>query len=486
MRRCVFFLFVFFSVAVAAEQIVVDVTAYNNATVSGDVPAGVEVQYMQYQTTHHKGRLLAGDSAVLTLSGMPLGRLQGVTLEMHSNMSGGAGSLRLYCAEAPVWQIDDDSFAAETWNGTYTNEFVEISKTFADYTPLSDIRVVITASVNSLYIRSFTFEYVAMSDQAYTVSFDTHCNERCRPRTEQEPGAGVVLPTLPDWSDEWLFRGWTEKWCPMTNVAPEYMPAGEIYYPSADITLHALYATKSSEKPVLRQVTQPVSGRYALGVVLYRKEGVVTYTCILTGGAPGPSHKLQTVQCNIEYDDEGYVLTGYDKVPEACIYILTFDEDSLTIKHEATGRVLGHNGKNLTNDSCRWAWQLTETGRVMVYYDYNAETNIASVFSVYPGNSIDDIDMQYGKVSNMYPSDMLGLILFPVECDTPTDVWYASEPVSNGVEQVQNDREYNSSDIGKVYDVSGRYIGEEHDYSTSAVPSVRIIRRQGCAEKVMR
>ena len=456
LHRYLFLLLLLCFARASAEQLVVTVTAYNKVTLSGDVPEGVSAQYMQYQSTHYKGRLLAGDSAVLIIEGMPQGRLQGVTLEMHSNQSSGAGAMQMQTDGQTVWQISDDTFASLGWNGTYSSSFVEITKEFDGYVPSADIRIKIEASVNSLYIQSFKIDYVQQASLACEVSFETYSGTPCRPRTESYAGAGVVLPAIPDLSDEWHFLGWAEQWCAMTNIAPEYMSAGETYYPQTDIVLHALYATRLSEAPVLRQVTAPQSGRYALGVLWKTSSGEESVSRILQGGKPDSSHKLETLQCDIYRDDSVFYLSDFTKVPDDCVYLLTFDDDSVSIVHELSGRTLGHKTRYLTNDSIRWLWQVTESKRIMVYYDYDSETNAAFVFSVYPGNGINDIGKRYGKVMQMYPSDMLGFILFPAELSEPQDdIWYASEPVSNGLKQQENAAIIDWYSPIELYDVCG-------------------------------
>ena len=488
MRRYLFFIiFLLFSVFTNAERLLVEVTAYNKCSISGDLPEGVEVQYMQYQSAHHKGRLLAGDSAVLEIKGMPQGRIIGVTMQMHSNQSAGAGQMCMTVGGLMVWNIEDETFASPSWYGAYSSSFVEISKTFDSYVPISDIRISISSSVNSLYIQSFTIDYLPLSDMACEVRFNTYSDTPCRPRTEASPGAGVVLPSIPNLSDEWFFIGWMNQWCPMTNIAPEYMSAGSVYYPRTDITLHALYATSRSGYAALEQVTEIASGRYALGVAIVKTNGDIASRGILTGGKPGSSHKLETLSCDISLEGGIFHLSDDMTIPEDAVYILTFDGDSLRIVHEQSERTLGYNDRYLTNDTNRWAWKETESHRVIVYHDYNEQTDIASVLSLYPSNALGDDMEYYGKVSNMFISDNnLGFILFPAEMSESTDVWYASEPTLNALEYVNEKVLQDLHAPMTVYDVCGRTVISGVVNMSDIPVGIWFVRHGDVVEKIIR
>lgn len=76
----------------------------------------------------------------------------------------------------------------------------------------------------------------------YTVTFDAQTGT-CEPAslTENAYQGGVVLPSATCSKSGWVFAGWAEAAVTNTTTKPNLLVAGETYYPTKDITLHAVY-----------------------------------------------------------------------------------------------------------------------------------------------------------------------------------------------------------------------------------------------------
>ena len=461
-----------FPLWLSAESLTATVTAYDKVTLSGDVPDGVSVDYMQYQSTHYKCRLSAGDSAVLNIHGLPYGRITGVTLSMKSNKSAGAGSLRMQVGDEEAWVIADAAFADEAWNGAYTTTYTDIVKNFDDLVITDDIRLVIASSVNSLYIESVKIYFTVSDELPSTVYFETYTGAQVRPRRERIPGEGVVLPDLDDPSETWHFVGWRESYTSKTDTRPDCIHADSLYVPPADITLHALYTTGDITTEGLPQQTGMQSGEYAF-VFPY-------YSVMMAGWNVRSDHKLFVRPCVIEQHDNKYYLAA-ESVPEACRYAVDFTSDSLFIRHSATGLYIGHNNSNqLSNDSTPWAWFVTENNGLYIHYDFDSQTNTGNGLSVRWGTYMADADSINVKVTPLVYDEAASFMLFHVEAGERPAVWFASEPSSDALQDIRA-AETDWSLPVTVYTCDGRVLTTGVISGPDALPRGIWVIRQGRA-----
>ena len=72
--------------------------------------------------------MTSGNSTTLQLTGWDGCILDSVVLSMHSNTAQGAGSLTMHIGERLVWKIADADFAHDTWYGSYTTNWVDITE----------------------------------------------------------------------------------------------------------------------------------------------------------------------------------------------------------------------------------------------------------------------------------------------------------------------------------------------------------------------
>lgn len=134
------------------------VSSTDQVLTSGDVPSGTLATFSSSYNRRHQ--LIAGTSATFTLSGMDGIKIRSITLHMRSNTSSGAGSLRVTNNQSLVWSIDNAPFNSSSWHGAYTTDTASIFHLFPDLLECGgELKIIITATVNSLYIFRYDIEY---------------------------------------------------------------------------------------------------------------------------------------------------------------------------------------------------------------------------------------------------------------------------------------------------------------------------------------
>lgn len=327
--------------------------AGKDAQPSGDIPEGASCAYEQ--TGSRSGQLTAGNHLTLTLSGYEAMQLQSVTLQMHSNTSAGAGSLQMKIGDSEVWTISDKTFDNTAWNGSYSTEWVAVSHALSEVVVPkgAPVTLYISATANSLYLQSVQLNYNSASQaDRYTVSFNTHIPQKVAALTESKPNAGVVLPDVPLDDAAWLFCGWTTRPVDEGKTAPVMYPAGAIYYPTANCTLHAVYMQQTDVQPWW-PADDPVSGDYIIamyepttGLMLYATGAVV-------------NGMLATVNLTLPAEN-GKVAMPITYHKDA-VYTLDFSGDTLRILHKETNTsvMLSANGKLAKNSTSGYIWTVS-------------------------------------------------------------------------------------------------------------------------------
>lgn len=142
------------------------VSSTSAVTSSGTVPTSSNASYSQTFST--AGQITKGKTATLTLSGYAGNKITGITLNMHSNKSDGAGTFSAKAGSTTLASID----SATTFNKWYDNTSygtndrdITVTMTNANYEIKSNESVVILISgtTNSLYINSYTIAYESSS-----------------------------------------------------------------------------------------------------------------------------------------------------------------------------------------------------------------------------------------------------------------------------------------------------------------------------------
>ena len=169
----------------------------SSVTTSGTLPDGESHSFScgNYQTGYAQ-LTTTNPTATLTLSGYAGQKVRAVLLKMHSNGSGGSGSLSIVAGSTTVASISTATFSDESWNGEYTTDWVLIEPDFTQYDVQTSENIVITlsATVNSLYVSEFRVQYEPSEVDTSAVDFaqmildDITCNAQ-----------GTSAPSSSDW-----------------------------------------------------------------------------------------------------------------------------------------------------------------------------------------------------------------------------------------------------------------------------------------------
>lgn len=389
-----------------AGEISFTVASYNSVTVQGDGADLVEVSYIQKQSTSYKSRLLAGDSAILTVRHLPASILGSATVRVHSNKTSGAGSLTLRVGGQTVWHIADCSFSAPEWNGAFSADYVPVSSLLD--APSGTVELIIAASANSIYFEQLTLEYTLAAPVPHTVSLENGAGASFELH-ESAPGEGVLLPFLQPVSEAYAHMGWTETAVSQQQEMPVFYPVGSRYFPSADATLHALWRT-ADQLQYLPSDTSFLSGEYVLAA-----DGPVPMAAV--GRVSGKA--LPAAPCVLQ---EGSVLVADHAAPSGR-YLLSFEADSVRITHVLTGSVVGYSGSSLAAVDARWHWQRAKNATVCFSFGAPGSEQCLlpkdESFGLYP-------------LASNSPEQYAHLLLFPAESlpEESVAVVYTSYPLS--------------------------------------------------------
>ena len=341
------------------------VASSNTVEVNGEEPMSSNAIFTRSSTTGQKGQMTSGNTTTLQLTGWDGCILDSVVLSMHSNTSQGAGSLTMHIGERLVWKIADADFAHDTWYGSYTTNWVDITHHIGKkVNPNETIEIHIKASKNSLYIQHYTLYYSLPDPKAYEVRLISGLSENPTPMIEEQIGAGVVLPAGVD-TLEWRFLGWSEREVLKDSVSPALMQAGMRYYPKCDCMLWAVYS--DGEGNVHHKNGE--SGEYVLASSLWQ--------IALKGGVVGETISTTPATIETTADGEQLLLTG---TQESMIYYLDFKPDNIVdIWHIGSRTWIGHEGTRLTDSDEEWQYRVLEDGSYCFYYNDNGQQRMLSL-----------------------------------------------------------------------------------------------------------
>lgn len=360
-----------------AAAVTATIDSWNKASLSGDV---VPTMQVAFENTSHSGtRITNGHTATLTLSGWSAEVIKQVTMTMHSNQSAGAGSIQV--------SIDGQSVASLSGTfkqiaGAYSSSSVPVTCTIPWCICENSLEVTVSATENSLYLESITVTYLAADPMAQCVSFRCGDIQSAYTYCEEASADGILLPdlldVLPDIAydtDSWAFLGWVAK--PYEDLsAPDYLPAGTRYYPSAPTTLYALFQESKTE--YIPQDTLMQSGEYAIAIA-----GGDDFYCL---AGPIEGTRIAAVSLPIHKDEQGYVLS-VPYWPEEYRYRLTIAHDSVMMYHSQSQTWIGYTTKALSALQKPWLCfpaahhsyflyhHPTATEARMLYLDIDANKN---------------------------------------------------------------------------------------------------------------
>ena len=319
------------------------ITSSSSVEESGNIPVGSEATYSRSGTSGRVGQMTAGNSTLLVLDNWGGIEIDSIALEMRSNKTAGAGSLNVSIGEDVVCKIKDADFSDKNWNGDFSDEWCRISRWIGEKVGIGEqIKILIQASKNSLYVNSYTIYYTLPEPEAYTVSFETGIGLKIPNSTEISPLSGITLPCIKDTLD-WTFIGWSESEVLESDSCPRIWQADEVYYPASHCKLWAVYTNERSQEAI----SNYVSGEYALVNTFWSRA--------MVGGIEDGMVSTRDVELSIT--ETSYALL--DKVTDDMVYAVNFLTDStLTIENIANEEWIGYNEKGLDDSQKVWHYHI--------------------------------------------------------------------------------------------------------------------------------
>lgn len=145
------------------ETVTYTVSQKDAVTITGTAPTGSSVTYLQ--TFDTPTQITKGNSATLTLSGFEGEKITGIVLNMKSNKKTGEGSFEAKAGSTIIASLPATTFNKWYNNKKYTSSWTDVTVTLTNdnYAIQTGEKVVITitATVNSLYIQSYTITYTS-------------------------------------------------------------------------------------------------------------------------------------------------------------------------------------------------------------------------------------------------------------------------------------------------------------------------------------
>lgn len=145
-----------------AETVTYTIATKTSVTVEGTVPEGSTAAYTQ--TYSDMGKMTKDNSVTLTLTGYTDCIITGIVLNMHSNSSGGSGTFSATAGTTSLAAIATATkFSSWYGNTAYTDSYkgitVELTNSTYRIQEGEKVVIAIAATVNSLYIQSYTLTY---------------------------------------------------------------------------------------------------------------------------------------------------------------------------------------------------------------------------------------------------------------------------------------------------------------------------------------
>ncbi|MCQ2340090.1 MAG: hypothetical protein MJZ79_04830 [Paludibacteraceae bacterium] len=397
--------------SVLGKTVVATVDSYQSATLSGDIWSA-DMKAIYYNDTKNGGRIGADKTATMTISGMPAGTIDGITLWMHSNINSGAGEVEL--------KVGDESTIVATgdykdWPGRegYATDFesIKIYNQCLSIFEGASVTIVIRGDKNSLYIKQMDVDYTPAPATPHnvTLSWVDKSLKRCE-RVLQEKGIkqGVPLVAVPDSCKSilnngvsWRFIGWSE------NAKPkEYTRVYETsdrYYPQRDVTLYAVYSDDESD---MRQDTTITGGEYMMAL------GDVNNILHVMYGRWN-ENQIQLKSIKVEDAKDGLYHYQTNAIPEDWRYTIDVQGDSLTIWHAASQTWIGYDlfstKKKGSPIKSYWKWVKTAHGSICLYADQDNDVYLVLDGKNFGENPYVSIDKKFLR------TDCVFWVFFPVE-----------------------------------------------------------------------
>lgn len=213
-----------------------DSRSWSRTYSAGDKSSGQE-SYSQFGNKDN-----SCTSLILTATAGKAMTVTAFSVTMAGGSTSTAGTIYLYKRTSGGTET---KLATQSLSGS-SNVTCSISSN-ATFTSTDILKVSYVGTAKSIQIKTLSYSYSTGGGSKYTVSFNTGTgNPSQADVTEVSSGAGITLPNVtPNCSDDgWALYGWATSACSSeTAVAPSIVgKAGDIYNPTANTTLYAVYA----------------------------------------------------------------------------------------------------------------------------------------------------------------------------------------------------------------------------------------------------
>ncbi len=317
------------------------------------------------QTGSQKFRMTAGTSSIIRLTGYQNSQIQAVSLSMKSNQSSGSGSLTMTIDDKVVWQIENQSFSDNGWNGQYSTEYVPITKMlFTEETPMGDkVEIIINCYENSIYLNKIEIVYTGgendntqsgndekdtnndntdtTNDNVCIVNFYTQIDSEPDWYAEVKKGGSVQCPSFSYDDGYWTFIGWSAQlYAEISNTLPPiYQPDNIIENIKEDMSYYAIY----EHKPQIEKKDSLTNGEYILTL------NTDTRNFLLCN----QSNTLLLNEINFDsfYYSDIFKIT-VEIISDSTFYLL-YDDKYI---------IPDSNGKNLKTGISKYAWNYIKIG----------------------------------------------------------------------------------------------------------------------------
>ena len=297
-------------------------TVESRTSVSGEGtwPYDIEVAY---SNTYNKGTVRSGDDAVLALS-----HLEGITVEqvdvyVKSNNAAGGGT---FVVAADGETIASKSGTLKQWTGAYDGDTYHAVRLYTGArADVDGLAISLHGTENSLYIEKYVIQFTMGAPHTVTLMRGEKVHAQL---TEEQGGAGVLLPNLPD-TAEWQFAGWCKTAFTQTQTKPALRSPNSMYYPSGDETLWAVYRHDDQLEKVY--ATELESGEY----LYVNRANDIALTGVPADGKMG--------------------YAGVDPANDNQVYTVELvGTDTAYITHTMTETPIGYKGTNMAAVASPW------------------------------------------------------------------------------------------------------------------------------------
>ena len=156
-------------------------TSSGSPSASGNTITGATASFSDNTNQNNHTQMLASGNMTLTLTSLGGINISNITLSMKSNSSKGAGTLCYSTDDGSNWTYlvgssgNGVNFNNASWYGSWSTSYVDVSK---DVTlkNVTQLKIKIDATVNSLYCQSFKLTYTAGAASTFTVTVNSNNN----------------------------------------------------------------------------------------------------------------------------------------------------------------------------------------------------------------------------------------------------------------------------------------------------------------------